>query len=99
MKLCNCCIKKKTKVYPSTSFHHTGFIQVIHNGIIDKPQCSVNQAQIHPTAETFGSVTGNNVAEFIAEPEIDGALVGGASLKADDFVSMVSQTAAFKPTR
>lgn len=46
-----------------------------------------------------GSVTGNNVAEFIAEPEIDGALVGGASLKADDFVSMVSQTAALKPTR
>ena len=27
-----------------------------------------------------------NVAEFIAQPDIDGALVGGASLKPADFV-------------
>lgn len=40
-----------------------------------------------------GSVTGANIAELIGQPEIDGALVGGASLKADDFVSIVSQTA------
>ncbi|MBN2462443.1 MAG: triose-phosphate isomerase [Dehalococcoidia bacterium] len=46
-----------------------------------------------------GSVTGSNIAEFIAEPDIDGALVGGASLKADDFVSIVSQTANLKSTR
>lgn len=46
-----------------------------------------------------GSVTSSNIAEFIAEPEIDGALVGGASLKANDFVSIVSQTAALKSTR
>ena len=46
-----------------------------------------------------GSVTGSNIAEFIAEPEIDGALVGGASLKADEFVSIVSQTAAIKSTQ
>jgi triosephosphate isomerase len=39
-----------------------------------------------------GSVTGANINEFIIEPEIDGALVGGASLKADDFVSIVAQT-------
>ena len=26
------------------------------------------------------------------QPEIDGALIGGASLKADEFVSMVEQT-------
>ncbi len=45
-----------------------------------------------------GSVTGSNIAEFIAEPEIDGALVGGASLKADDFLRIVSQTAAIKST-
>jgi len=30
-----------------------------------------------------GSVTGTNIAEFIAHEDIDGALVGGASLKAD----------------
>jgi triosephosphate isomerase len=39
-----------------------------------------------------GSVTGANINEFIIELEIDGALVGGASLKADDFVSIVAQT-------
>ncbi len=33
-----------------------------------------------------GSVTGANAAEFFAEPDIDGALVGGASLKPADFV-------------
>ena len=46
-----------------------------------------------------GSVTRGNIDEFIAEPEIDGALVGGASLKADEFVSIVRQTATLKPTR
>jgi len=28
-----------------------------------------------------GSVTPDNIAEFMAHPDIDGALVGGASLK------------------
>ncbi|MDP3879042.1 MAG: triose-phosphate isomerase, partial [Dehalococcoidales bacterium] len=35
-----------------------------------------------------GSVTADNIAEFIRQPEIDGALVGGASLKADQYLSM-----------
>jgi len=39
-----------------------------------------------------GSVTADNAAEFICQPEIDGALVGGASLKADQFLSIVRQT-------
>ena len=43
-----------------------------------------------------GSVTAQNIAEFIRQPEIDGALVGGASLKAAEFVSMVEQAAAIK---
>jgi triosephosphate isomerase len=43
-----------------------------------------------------GSVTGSNIAEFICQSEIDGALVGGASLKTEDFLSIVSQTAAIK---
>jgi triosephosphate isomerase len=38
-----------------------------------------------------GSVTAVNIAELMREPEIDGALVGGASLKADDFTSIVKQ--------
>lgn len=46
-----------------------------------------------------GSVTSSNITEFITEPEIDGALVGGASLKASEFVSIVNQTAALKTCR
>jgi len=43
-----------------------------------------------------GSVTSGNIAEFVSLLEIDGALVGGASLKAQEFVSIVSQTATIK---
>lgn len=43
-----------------------------------------------------GSVTNANIAEFISHSEIDGALVGGASLKAEEFVSIVEQTAKIK---
>jgi len=43
-----------------------------------------------------GSVTSANIAEFISHPEIDGALVGGASLKAEEFVNIVGQTAEIK---
>jgi triosephosphate isomerase len=35
-----------------------------------------------------GSVTAANIAAIMAEPDIDGALIGGASLKADEFVSI-----------
>ena len=40
-----------------------------------------------------GSVKGNNAGEFFSQPEIDGALVGGASLKADDFTQIVQAAA------
>lgn len=36
-----------------------------------------------------GSVKPENVAEFMAEEDIDGALVGGASLQADSFAGIV----------
>ena len=36
-----------------------------------------------------GSVKPGNIAELMAEPEIDGALVGGASLDPDDFARIV----------
>jgi triosephosphate isomerase len=43
-----------------------------------------------------GSVTAGNIAEFMRKSDIDGALVGGASLKADDFVSIVKQASEIK---
>jgi triosephosphate isomerase len=38
-----------------------------------------------------GSVTSTNISEFMAHPDIDGALVGGASIK-QDFVEIVRKT-------
>ena len=35
-----------------------------------------------------GSVTAANAAEFFTQPDIDGALVGGASLKSDEFIAI-----------
>jgi len=40
-----------------------------------------------------GSVTPDNIAEFMREPDIDGALVGGACLKAGSFAAIVEQSA------
>jgi triosephosphate isomerase (TIM) len=62
---------------------------------------------IRPTLETLlgrqiaqgirvlygGSVNAKNAAAFFNQPEIDGALVGGASLKAEDFVEIARAAA------
>jgi triosephosphate isomerase len=40
-----------------------------------------------------GSVTSASAGEFLAEPAIDGALVGGASLKADEMAGIVARAA------
>lgn len=37
-----------------------------------------------------GSVNPDNIGDFLARQEIDGALIGGASLKADAFIKMVT---------
>jgi triosephosphate isomerase len=41
-----------------------------------------------------GSANEKNIGELMAMPDIDGALIGGASLKVDAFVEMVRVTAA-----
>ena len=38
-----------------------------------------------------GSVKPENIAELMGKPDVDGALVGGASLKADSFSSIVTK--------
>ena len=43
-----------------------------------------------------GSVTSSNIAEFVSQPEIDGALVGGASLKAKEFIDIVRITSEIR---
>ena len=41
-----------------------------------------------------GSVKPDNAAELLAEPDIDGALVGGAALDPDSFAAIVMAAAA-----
>jgi triosephosphate isomerase len=53
------------------------------------------------TAQTIriqygGSVKPDNMAEYMAQPDIDGGLVGGASLKVNDFVALVEAAAKAK---
>ena len=37
-----------------------------------------------------GSVKGSNAKELFSQPDVDGGLVGGASLKADEFVTIIN---------
>lgn len=46
-----------------------------------------------------GSVTSSSAGEFLAEPAIDGALVGGASLKADEMAGIVARAAVTAQAR
>ena len=41
-----------------------------------------------------GSVNAENAADFMAEPDVDGLLVGGASLEAGSFLDIIRATAA-----
>ncbi len=61
--------------------------------------CSVIRAVIgelydNATAEVIriqygGSMNASNAAELMAQPDIDGGLIGGASLKAEDFIKII----------
>ncbi|MBN1490747.1 MAG: triose-phosphate isomerase, partial [Phycisphaerae bacterium] len=43
-----------------------------------------------------GSVKASNAKELMSQPDVDGALVGGAALKADDFAGIIEATVAAK---
>ena len=42
------------------------------------------------TIQYGGSMTPQNAAELLAQPDIDGGLIGGASLKPEQFVEIVN---------
>ncbi len=44
-----------------------------------------------------GSVSDENIAGYVKEPEIDGALVGGASLRSKEFCDIVFSAASTRP--
>jgi triosephosphate isomerase len=46
--------------------------------------------QAQPRVLYGGSVTAANAASLFAERDIDGALVGGASLRAEEFAAIVA---------
>ncbi|MCX4314747.1 MAG: triose-phosphate isomerase, partial [Clostridia bacterium] len=50
------------------------------------PKCAENRVRI----QYGGSMNPKNVKELMAMPEIDGGLIGGASLKAVDFSNVVN---------
>jgi triosephosphate isomerase len=51
------------------------------------------QAAEHVRILYGGSVKADNAAELLALPDVDGALVGGASLEAESFAAIVSAAA------
>ncbi len=79
-------------------------VWAISRGDPTKPAATVEEAQnMHhfirsllpasrkETAILYGgSMNGSNAAELLAQPDIDGGLVGGASLKPDEFAKIVA---------
>lgn len=61
-------------------------------GIIRKKIASLYDAATADDISVLygGSVKGKNIAELTSSPDIDGGLVGGASLKADDFMAIIN---------
>ena len=43
-----------------------------------------------------GSMKPSNAADLLAKPDINGGLIGGASLKVDDFSAIIDAAAALK---
>jgi triosephosphate isomerase (TIM) len=63
--------------------------EFIRNLICEKYGASVSDSII---IQYGGSVNANNARELLFQKDIDGALVGGASLKADTFISIINAT-------
>ncbi len=71
-----------------------GANQVIRD-FIRKPLAEIWSSKLADKIQVLygGSVNPVNAKEFIAQPDIDGALVGGASLKAEDFIQIIEAAA------
>lgn len=67
--------------------------QAMHAAIRDALTTTYDQATADAVRILYGgSVKPDNVDELMAQPDIDGALVGGASLEADSFLRIVHYT-------
>ena len=63
--------------------------QEVHAFIRSRIEGRFGSAAAQLRIQYGGSVKPQNAAELLSQPDIDGALVGGASLKADDFTAIV----------
>jgi len=68
------------------------------NAVVEKLRDAIAKKYNQETAERImiiygGSVDEDNIKEFIYQPEIDGVMVGGASLKAKEFVKICREAA------
>jgi triosephosphate isomerase (TIM) len=62
-------------------------------------RAQLNPATPHPERVRIlygGSMNAGNAASLLAQPDIDGGLVGGASLKATDFLQIIAAASAAK---
>jgi triosephosphate isomerase (TIM) len=60
-------------------------------------QCLANEAGVDASTTRIlygGSVKGSNASELFAQPDIDGALVGGAALIVEDFLAIIKAAVA-----
>jgi len=68
-----------------------GQAQEVHGFIRSELERSLGKAIADKTRILYGgSVKPDSICGLMDQPDIDGALVGGASLKADDFVKLVN---------
>ena len=72
----------------------TGEIAEIHGALRKRLVAAYGEAGERVRILYGGSVKGSNAAEIFAVADVDGALVGGASLKAADFMPIVQAAAA-----
>ncbi|MCF7855282.1 MAG: triose-phosphate isomerase [Candidatus Pacebacteria bacterium] len=68
--------------------------QEVHAFIRRKVADSVGDVSQRVRILYGGSVKPGNASELLAQPDLDGALVGGASLKADDFLGIIEAATA-----
>lgn len=64
--------------------------QAVHSFIREKVSAVFGEAAELVPILYGGSVKPDNTSELMKQPDIDGALVGGASLKAEDFVAIIN---------
>jgi triosephosphate isomerase len=62
--------------------------QAVHAYLRSRVACRSAAIAAAVTIQYGGSVKASNAAELFAQPDIDGGLIGGASLLADDFIAI-----------